>query len=408
MKKFKETKLHHKLCSEHRKRQGKGPFSYLFITLLATLLLSLASYFVAPLYCYKLCFYIFIAGNIIGGLLFLLTYIRGRENMQLTARRLDAEHNAKNRLESALELVNTKHLLKELQHQDTTLFYAEHKFSHWPMVRLMIIAILLLLLGLNMKILKAQQKRYQAETARLGRVAKEGKQAQTVAAQPPKHHDSAKLKLVMPQAEMRAKPLDEIEWAGVGHSTRGFQKLALAVYLNGKFVKNISAANSPSKQAGNIKIDGFIDLAELNVQPFDLVSYHLTGITRINAHPKQQIISDPQFIEIRPFREDAELAKGENGSGQKKLNLIIHFLRLQLVLNKATFSARIMRQQNDTTQRRKYHNFIRAIQQEQKSLNNEVETFLKSKNAREFPADAINNLEQAQQSLRAAYRELKQ
>jgi len=406
MKKFKHTQLHKKLKAEHKKRLEKRPLIYLFIILLISFVLSSITCLISPLYCYNICFYIFVAGAVSGTLVFLVTYIIRHQSINKTAQHLDMEHDAKSRMETTLELSNAVHPLKEQHHQNTKEFYSGHTFSHWKILRLVFIVIILLLSGANANILKNQQKRYKEA---IKKAKKEQKPEKKKVAKKPKKkvsNDKAELKLILPESEIRAKPLDEIEWAGVGQSTKGFQKLTLSIYVNGKFVKDIAPGKIPSPKAGSIKVSGFFALDEFDVQPFDLLSYHLTAYARINDNPRQKVISSPHFIEIRPFREDAFFKKGGGGEGQDMLAILVRFLRLQIVLNKATFTARIMRQQANKQNLEKYNKFLKAVKKEQEALNTEVSSFLNSKIARKFSAEAINNVEKACKNLNDTCHEL--
>lgn len=414
MKKFKHTQLHKNLKAEHRKRLEKRPLGYLLMILLISFLLCSVTALIPPLYCYNICFYIFIIGAVAGIIVFLAIYIAGYQSINKTAQDLDMEHDAKNRLETTLELSNAVHPLKEHHHRNTKEFYSGHKFSHWGILRLVLGVIILLLSWTNINILKARHESYEQAVKEQKKEKKPEKKPEKKKdlAKPKKKisNDKAELKLILPDSEIRAKPLDEIEWAGAGQSTKGFQKLALSVYVNGKFVKDIAPEEAPSKKAGSVKANGFLALDEFDVQPFDLVSYHLTAYARINDNPKQKIISSPQFIEVRPFREDAFFKEIDGGGGNGKvpnmLRILIRFLRLQIVLNKATFTARIMRQQADTGSLAAYNKFLRTVRKEQKDLNIEVEEFLNSKMARKFSAETINNIEKACENTNAACNEL--
>jgi hypothetical protein len=410
MEKFKKTQLHKKLKDEHTKYLEKRPLVYLVVVLLSSFVLSSITYLISPLYCYNICFYIFVAGAVSGTLVFLITYIVKHRSINKTAQHLDMEHDAKSRLETTLELSNAVHPLKEQHHQNTKEFYYGHKFSNWKILRLIFIVIILLLSGANANILKTQQKRYKQAVKK---AKKEKKPEKKKAAEKPKKkvsNDKAELKLILPESEIRAKPLDEIEWGGVGQSTKGFQKLTLSIYINGKFVKDIAPGKIPSPKADSIKVSGFFALDEFDVQPFDLLSYHLTAYAQVNDNPSQKIISSPHFIEIRPFREDAFFMKSldgdGDGKGQDMLAILIRFLRLQIVLNKATFTARIMRQQANKQNLEKYNKFLKAVKKEQEALNTEVLAFLNSKIVRKFPAEAVNNVEKACKNLNDTCHEL--
>lgn len=407
MEKFSKTKLHRKLRAEHRKHHEERPLLYLGAVLLICLILSLITYHVKPLYSYEICYYIFVVGAVSGTLVFLVSYFARRRSLNKTAQSVDQEHGAKSRLEAAVELDKAGHPLQTLQRQDTEEFYSGHSFSYWNTARLILVTVLLLLSGVNFKILEDQQQRYQ-EAAQKAKEKKPEKKETPKKPKPKDPQDKAELKLIMPEAEIRAKPLDEIEWAGVGRSTRGFRQLVLSIYVNGKFVKDILPEETPSRKAGNIKTGGFFALDEFDVQPFDLVSYHLTGYSQINADQNRRIISSPQFIEVRPFREDAFFGKdgGGNGENERMLNILLRFLRLQIVLNKATFTARIMREQGNREELEKYAKFLQTVKKEQVSLNEEVEAFLNSQEARKFPAEAIDNVEKAAREINAACGEL--
>lgn len=409
MEKFKNTKLHKKLKEEHKKKLEKRPLMYLSIVLFISFICSSITYLISPLYCYNICLYIFIAGAVSGALIFLTAYIAAHQSLHKTAQCLDMKHDARNRLETAFELSGASHPLKELQQQDTKEFYAEHKFSCWNILRLFFIAVILLFSGANMTILNTQQQRYKQVVIKTEKEkkAKEKTEKEKSPEKPEENpcQDNAGLKLILPEPEIRAKPLDEIEWAGAGQSTRGFKELTLSVYVNGKFIKDLAPDKTHSPKAGSLKIGGFIVLDEFDVQPFDLVSYHLTAYSQINGTPRQKIISTPQFIEIRPFREDAFFDKS-NGQSGEMLDVLVRFLRLQIVLNKATFTAGIMRQQANKDNQETYGKFLRTVKKEQKSLNVEVGEFLSSKIARDFPAEAINNVEKACANINAACNEL--
>ena len=411
-----KTKLHKNLETEHKKQLEMRPLYFLLIVLSSCLILLLGLRLLSPLYIYKISLWVFVCSATVGTILFFYHYISRHHKIIKTAQLVDAEHGGKNRLETAWELRKSNHPLKHKQQESTTEFYQNRKFSNWGTVRLFLIAVLLLLSGTNAVLLRKQYDRFekavvrQKEKEEKNRIKKK-KEKEKKKSSPKKKvpEDYAELKLVMPEAETRAKPLDEIEWAGVGKSSRGFKEIYLSIFLNGKFIKDIVPDSPPAPSPGNIKINGFLALDEFNVKPYDLVSYHLTAYSDMNGKKHYKIISPPQFIEIRPFREDAFLSKGNlNGQGQKMLNVLVRFLQLQVEINKATFRARIMRQhQFDKATRKKFCKFFSAVEEEQRKLHSEVEEFLNSKIARDFPADSINNIEKASDDIDACCMELK-
>ena len=65
--------------------------------------------------------------------------------------------------------------------------------------------------------------------------------------------DFADLQLEVPESEIRAKPLDELEWGGAGVSSRGFRSIVLAVYVNG-VRKNTLPPDSAPDRKGEIRM----------------------------------------------------------------------------------------------------------------------------------------------------------
>ena len=407
-----KTKLHKNLETEHKKQLEMRPLSLLLFVLCGCLMLLSCLNLINPLYSYKISLVVFIISAVSGVILFFYNYISKHHKIGKTAQLIDTEHGGKNRLETAWELRKSSHPLKQKQQESTSDFYKDHRFSNWRIIRLVLVAFLLLLSGTNAFLLRKQHDRFEKAVANQKKEEKKKteKKKEKDKNKKPKDvpKDYAELKLVMPEEETRAKPLDEIEWTGVGKSSCGFKEIYLSIFLNGKFIKNIAPDFIPAAKPGSIKVNGFLALDEFNVKPYDLVSYHLTAYSDMNGEKHHKIISPPQFIEIRPFREDAFLIKGGAGKGQEMLNVLVRFLQLQVEINKATFKARIMRQQKfDKATRTKFYKFFSAVQEEQKKLHSEVEEFLDSKIAREFPADSINNVEKASDDIDACCMELK-
>ena len=412
MENFKKTKLHKNLKDEHRKHLEMRPMLNLTVILFSCFVLLLTLYLVNPLYGYQIAYYLFITSAVGGAIIFAASYLLRHHKVNKTAQIIDNEHQAQSRLETTWELRKTQHPLKDAQQKDTSDFFKNHKFSYWGMFRILFVSVLLLISCANTSILNDQRQRYiKAIEKQQKEVEKQKKQSEDQKAKKQKKKkkqilDFAEIKLVLPESETRAKPLDELEWSGVGKSSKGLNKVTISVYLNGQYIKDIEPETAPSNKAGNIKVNGYLALDEFNVKPFDLISYHLTAYSDMNGKPQHKIISSPQFIEVRPFREDAFFA-AQGGGGQKMLNILIRFLQLQVIINKATFTARIMRQQalNQETQD-KYWKFFKTVKKEQIKLQKEVGEFLRSKMARDYPADAINNVEKASDYIEACCLEL--
>lgn len=227
----------------------------------------------------------------------------------------------------------------------------------------------------------------------------------------PETADFAELALSLPEPELRAKPLDELEWEGVGLSSRGFRSLALVVYVNGVRKKEIAPDEQP-KQKGDIRFNGFLALEDFDVKPFDLVSYHLSGIAATRAG-ERRILSSPQFVEVRPFREDVltpDMFPGNFEEAERMMdvfNRLSLLLQTQIELNKALFSARILKDRNTAEAKKELQKLYPQLCADQQSLSDELEKFLALDEVRLIPADAVNHLESSLLAMKKALAELK-
>lgn len=222
--------------------------------------------------------------------------------------------------------------------------------------------------------------------------------------------DFADLQLEVPESEIRAKPLDELEWGGAGVSSRGFRSIALAVYVNG-VRKNALPPDSAPDRKGEIRFNGYLALEEFDVKPFDLVSYHLEGIAR-TAEGERTVLSPPQFIEVRPFREDVltpdRLPGGADAAsrGMEVYSRLSLLLETQIELNKALFSARILKSRKTAEAEKQWKSLYARLCADQKALADELDNLLAREESRRLPADAVNHLELSLAAMRKALAEL--
>ena len=335
---------------------------------------------------------------------------RNRRSPAVTASELDAEAHAKNRLEAAWELRNSDHILKHALLEDARGAYREFRFSRRPLGVNLILAGLCAVLFANLLLLAkshadltaVQQTPFAApETDAVTNPP--GKSKSPDGPPRPVAAEHADLRLTLPESEQRAKPLDEIEWEGTGTSSSGFTKLVLTVTVNGRQKREVEP-ETPAKQQGEIKIGGFLSLEELEAKPFDLVSIHLTGTTRIRGK-EVEILSTPQFIEVRPFREDTLVLNADAVSGET-FELLNLFLAIQIDLNKALFRTRILQRQA-AGQPEQVRAAIRELEREQQKLSADLERYLNSEEARRIPADAVNHLEKSLESMKQSCLQLK-
>lgn len=338
-------------------------------------------------------------------------FFRHRRKPMETAAALDAEADAKNRLEAAFELRNTNHILKDALLEDAAAAYRGFRFSKRPawlnlisagICMVLILNLLLLANSRSVSLKAAKTEQSAQEKKRIDRnkeKKKKEKEAETLRLAA----ENAELLLTLPEPETRAKPLDEIEWEGTGNSSNGFTKIVLSVFVNGEKKTDLEPDSQP-KRKGEIKISGFILLEDLDVKPFDLVSYHLTGISSVHGK-NTAILSTPQFIEVRPFREDTRILEGMAVSSDM-FNILSLFLEIQIDLNKALFRAEILqRQAGGKTE--PFKKALLGLETEQGKLSADLEQFLNSEDARKIPADAVNHLEKSLENMKKTCLELK-
>ncbi|MDD3153715.1 MAG: hypothetical protein PHS41_02520 [Victivallaceae bacterium] len=223
----------------------------------------------------------------------------------------------------------------------------------------------------------------------------------------------AQLILSKPEQELRAKPLDEIDWEGAGHSTGGFKNLRLVVSVNSEFCRDFAPEQREGGKSAaekELHFSGFLPLDELKVKPFDLVSIHLAATTLEEqsgaAAPRTvEVLSLPQFIEIRPFREDALLKKARAMSsevaGQQQILLDVYarihlILETQIELNKLLFRMMILTTRKSSAEAEAIHT---TLLRDQRQLAGDLNTLLSENRNRTIPADSINHLELAMESM---------
>lgn len=340
-------------------------------------------------------------------------YLRRRRRTAETAAELDAEAGAKNQLEAAWELKNSDHILRDELQKAAEETYRAFRFSRRPAGLKLVLAGLAVTLAGNLLIPAAgyaAARRAAAETAAPVSEATPQRTPQGGTEEPPRAESAApaeyaELLLTHPEAEIRAKALDEIEWEGSGRSGAGFSAIVLTVFVNGEKRAELKPEKLP-KQAGEIRFGGYLPLEELDVQPFDLVSYHLTGIAVVGGK-RTELLSTPQFIEVRPFREETQLLDLPGGAGGDTFQLLNLFLGIQIDLNKALFRAEILRRQR-TAGADEFRDALRDLEKEQRELAADLEKYLNSEEARKIPADAVNHLEKSFDNMKKTSAALKE
>jgi len=124
---------------------------------------------------------------------------------------------------------------------------------------------------------------------------------------------SAVFRWKSPEAETLCSKLEEVPLQAEAESNTGLKEVTLELSVNGETRKSIhleEIVQSALLKAGKQALELSISLDEMNLEPFDVVSYHLRG-QRVSDHPLPVTASPIQFIQIRPMREDVKIINGE-------------------------------------------------------------------------------------------------
>jgi hypothetical protein len=313
------------LRTRHQWLRWRGPLIVGIVGLSATLLVMfLAPRFLHPLPA-LLALEIWAAGIALTALLAGAAWWLAPASLVETAQHLDTRFAAKNRLEAAVALVNSESPLAQAHRQEIEQ-YLEQKRDARPVrilpwlaaaVGALLIAHLLLL---AVDVIPALIHPPQPKAA---------------GTPPPKPKDAptAGIDWVSPGAEAKANPVEEVPTVANERSSSGMTDLTLEISVNGAPKKSIKIPADPFKWPGRHTIRVSLYMDDLNVQPFDIVSYYLRG-QRIYSQKLPDVTSPIQFVQVRPFRDD--FLQG-GGHSNKAYDLLIRLKLAQLRAVKENF-----------------------------------------------------------------------
>ncbi|SDU12875.1 hypothetical protein SAMN05444156_2126 [Verrucomicrobium sp. GAS474] len=254
-----------------------------------------------------------------------IAYGRRRHQPARTAAALDEALHAKNRLEAASQLTGRDHALAEAQREETAAFLQKESPRalrpglDWVVGLAGTAAALLLFHAATFTVWELR--------------APHAKEPQASPANAPQ----AEIAWRSPSAETKASPIDEVSLRAAATSTTGLDTLRLEVEVNGEPRKTIPLAPSAIKE-GKVDLSLPLDLDELELQPYDMVSYYLAGMRvtpKPSVPPLAATVSPVQFIQIRPFHDDARVGQGGAGTSY---NLVVELKSAQLRVLKENFT----------------------------------------------------------------------
>jgi len=385
-----------------RTRRGKSHLYPLLSSILIMAVFWIALWKGAPVMSHSMTLAISLLGLLTALLVYRLILRFTRRSLHQAAEELDDDLDAHNQLETMVELQDTQHPLRVPQGHRAEQELGRYKPAPWS-----------LLLGLAGLLLCLELGGFVHQAFHFMSV--EVEEPEIPPLEPP-DDEFAELTLTKPESEIRMKPMDEVAWEAVGRSSNGFDDLRLVVCLNGDPVASYPIEGDPRGNPGEISLRGSFFLDELDATPYDVVSYHLVAHAEINDLTAKEVVSIPQFVEVRPFREDATVfmeggmvapPEGDDERAQmiSILGVIHQVLKFELILNKAVFAARASGLPDDDPLLLEQ---IALLKQEQKQLKDTLNEFLASVNPERLTPNMTVSLRTAEQCMEAAALKLEQ
>src|ERR1700677_731376 len=271
-----------------------------------------------------------VAASLIFAAVFLV--LRRRSVVQ-SARQLDARLEARNRLETAATLDAANDPIPRTQREETEEFLRHRPVKPRPRHLRILGMLLVLAVVTHLFTLTVWTRPWQAVAAEP--VAK---------ARTPHTAPKATIVWKTPKPETTAAPIEEVPLEAVADSTSGLKDMSLVISVNGEQRMSVKVPVDALDKSGQHPVAVSMYFDQLNVEPFDMVSYYLTA-QRIAPGKLPETTSPVQFVEVKPFRDDVlngpNMPGGGGGEGtpaqQKALASITALKIAQLRLIKENF-----------------------------------------------------------------------
>lgn len=221
-------------------------------------------------------------------------WIFRRRNLLHSAKSLDSRLEAKNRLETAATFQHDTGALARAQREETASFLQNTPVRPRNVLLRVLAGAAVLLVLAHLATLLSWTRPW----LRPAPVAAAAKPTPA-----PPQLPTASIRWKTPEAETKAAPIEEVPLTAVATSSSGLRDLVLEAEVNGEARPAVPIPLEALKQKGEHSVEASIYLDQLNVQPFDVVSYYLHA-RRIDARTLPETVSPVQFVEIKPFRDD--------------------------------------------------------------------------------------------------------
>lgn len=240
-----------------------------------------------------------------------------RHDLSGSATVLDEELDAKNRLETATVLQGDDSPLARAQRVETEDFIQRKHVSNsraTALVGLRTLVAILVMAHFVTLLCWARPWNSPANEAGSGvKLAALQKQEKPPVKPAEAAIPKASIEWVSPESEINATAIEEVPLKASASSTSGLRNLMLDVEVNGESRLKTPVAQDELKTPGKHTIETSIYLDQLAVQPFDIVSYSLRA-QQIDDHNLPDTVSEIQFVEIKPLRQDVAICDCEGPS----------------------------------------------------------------------------------------------
>jgi len=217
-----------------------------------------------------------------------------------TAQQMDRDLTTKNRLEAAAALHGLSSPLARAQREETAAFLSREAGGVGPVRALPWLAagVLVLILAhlVTLALWGIPALLHSATPA-------------PVPPPPVKLIPKASIVWTSPEPESKANPIEEVPTVAVAQSTSGLKDLSLEISVDGTFKQSVPLPATPYDKPGKNTIKVSLYMDELDVQPFDVVSYFIRA-QRITDQKVPDTTSAIQFIQVRKFRDDVTQVRG--------------------------------------------------------------------------------------------------
>ena len=324
-----------------------------------------------------------IAGIALTGLASLTIWWIRHRNLAYSARHLDRRLAAKNRLETATEHEADPSPLALAQREETAAFLRQVPTARPRRTALLLLFSLAALLLLTHVVFVTLWWRPWIASAGTGQSEKD-------------KTPTANLQWKSPVAETQASSVEEVPLKATAVSSSGLRDLALEIAVNGTPRLTLPLDPGELGKAGNHAIETSLYLDQLEVKPYDMVSYYLRA-QRIDGRKLPITTSPIQFVQIKPFRDDVQEVPG--GKGNPSLALVKALKVAQLRLLKENF---ILAHADIDHAKPSWKNENDRVGREQGVLVQKTRETIDKLIAGGEPAEIINLLGQAQPEMTAA------